>query len=988
MRAVSVKNRLIAAFIVLSAVIALFFSGKPAYAEEKKADNFTAVMYNNSNDLPTSEANDIVQTDDGFIYIGSYSGLIRYDGVNFTRFDSFTGITSVVSLFIDSKNRLWVGTNDSGLALYENGDFTFYNREDGLTSLSVRDIAEDGEGNIIFGTTSELAYINDKGELSLIESESAGVMYVKHLLPGNDGAVYGCTLDGVFFRMENLEITASYNSEEMGFGVVSCITPDKYEEGVVWLGTDKSNIIRGNILDKMLNFRVINVEPAVNINSITAIDENNFWVCSDSGIGRLNKSGEYTAENYPLNNSVEKAMTDYENNVWFVSSRQGVMKLVKNNFTDVSEAAGIPECVVNTTCLFNDDLYIGTDSGLYIADKNHNQKSNDLTELLKGVRIRCMITDSENKLWIGSYGSKGLLCYDGKDITSFGDDDDDYRLEKIRDVTELSDGTIAAAAIEGVALVKDGEITGFIDESSGLDDAEIILTVCGGDNGKIYLGTDGSGIFIVENGKVVRRIGLDDGLRSEVIMRIKPDEKRGGYWIVTGNSFAYMKDEQVKTLSNFPYSNNFDIFTDSSDKAWALSSNGIYVVSADKLISGDDLEYAFYDLKCGISAITTANSRSCLAEDGTLYIAGQTGVAGVNINESHESGSQIKLAVPYVDIDDKRVMIKDGETLKIPADCKRLTIYGYALTFGFSNPRLSYCLEGFDNEKISVTRHDLQPISYTNLYSGEYTFVFSTIDITTGEPTATVSIKMEKEKAFFEQFWFWALIVFGVLAVGMMALLIAANIKNRRLVEKERENRLFVNQIIRAFAKCIDLKDTYTNGHSFRVARYTSMIAERMGYSKRQVEDIYNIGLLHDIGKIAVPDSILGKPSRLTSEEYEIVKHHAENGYQILKEIEIHPDLAIGAGYHHEYYDGSGYPSGLKGDEIPEVAQIITVADTFDAMNSTRAYRKQMNKDDILAEMRRISGTQLNPKIVDIFFELVNEGKFNDVFYDDSDDNL
>lgn len=986
MRAVRLKNRIIAAFIALLMVIALFFSGKPAFAEEKQADNYSAVMYNNSNGLPTSEANDIVQTDDGFIYIGSYSGLIRYDGVNFTRFDSNTGVTSVDSLFIDSKNRLWVGTNDSGIALYENGSFTFYNRENGISSLSVRDITEDGAGNIIFGTTSELAYINDKGELSVIDNEAINGKYIKQLTAGKDGAVYGCTMDGVFFRMENLEITASYGSEEMGFGIVTCITPDEYEAGVVWLGTDKSNIIRGNITDKMMNFHVINAEPASNINSIGAIDENNFWVCSDSGIGILNKNGKYTAENYPLNNSVEKSMTDYENNVWFVSSRQGVMKLVNNNFTDISDAAGLPEVVVNTTCLFNGDLYIGTDSGLYIVGENNEQKSNELTELLNGIRIRCIITDSQNKLWLCTYGANGLLCYDGKDFVSFNAENG-LKSQKVRDVVELSDGTIAAATSGGVALIKDGKIENFLDESSGIGNAEI-LTVCGGDNGKIYLGSDGGGIFIVENGKAVKQIGLEGGLKSEIVLRIKPDEKRGGYWIITGNSLAYMKDENVKTLTNFPYSNNFDIFTDNSDEAWILSSSGIYVVNADKLISVGEIEYAFYDMKCGIPAIATANSRSCLAEDGTLYIAGQTGVAAVNINARRKNGSEIKLAVPYVDIDDKRVMINDGETLKIPANCKRLTIYGYALTFGFSNPRLSYCLEGFDNDKISVTRQDLQPISYTNLDSGEYTFRFSIIDITTGQPTATVSVKMEKERAFFEQFWFWALIVFGVLAVGMLAMLITMNIKNRRLKRKEEENRLFVDQIIRAFAKCIDLKDTYTNGHSFRVARYTAMIAERMGYGKQQVEDIYNIGLLHDIGKIAVPDSILGKPSRLTNEEYEVIRHHAENGFKILKEIEIRPDLAIGAGYHHEYYDGSGYPQGLKGDEIPEVAQIITVADTFDAMNSTRAYRKQMSKDEILAEMRRISGKQLNPKIVDVFFELVDEGKFNDVFYDNTDDNL
>ena len=986
MHSASIKNRILAVFIVISAVLSLFVLGKPAFAENNNPDNFSAVLYNNSNGLPTSEANDIVQADDGFIYIGSYSGLIRYDGVNFMRFDSYTGITSVDSLFIDSKKRMWIGTNDSGLALYENGAFRFYNRENGLSSLSVRDITEDGAGNIIIGTTSELAYIDDKGELSVIDNDAINGKYIKQLTSGNDGAVYGCTTDGVFFRLENLEITASYSSEEMGFGIVSCITPDDFEQGVVWLGTDKSNIIRGNIFDNKLNYRVINVEPASNINSISAIDKDSFWICSDSGIGKLNRNGTFTAENYPLNNSVEKTMTDYENNVWFVSSRQGVMKLVKNNFTDVSDAAGIPECVVNTTCLYNGDLYIGTDSGLYIVGENNRQKSNDLTEMLKGVRIRCIITDSENKLWICSYSASGLLCYDGKECVSFNAENG-LKSQKVRDVTELSDGTIAAATNGGVALIRNGKIEQFLDESSGIGSAEI-LTVCGGENGKIYLGSDGGGVFIVENGKAVKQIGLESGLKSEIVLRIKPDEKRGGYWIITGNSLAYMKDESVKTLANFPYSNNFDIFTNSSDEAWILSSSGIYVLNAEKLISGEEIEYAFYDMKCGIPAIATANSRSFLAEDGTLYIAGQTGVASVNINRRSENGSQIKLCVPYVDINDKRVLIKEGETLKIPANCKRLTIYSYALTFGFSNPHLSYCLEGFDSEKISVTRQDLQPISYTNLDSGEYTFKFSTMDITTGEPIATVSFKMEKEKPFFEQFWFWMLIVLGVLAVGMLVLLITTNIKNRRLVAKERENRLFVDQIIRAFAKCIDLKDTYTNGHSFRVARYTAMIAERMGYSKQQVEDIYNIGLLHDIGKIAVPDSILGKPSRLTSDEYEVIRHHAENGYQILKEIEIRPELAIGAGYHHEYYDGSGYPQGLKGDEIPEVAQIITVADTFDAMNSTRAYRKQMSKDDILAEMRKISGKQLNPKIVDVFFELVDEGKFNDVFYDDTDDSI
>ena len=157
------------------------------------------------------------------------------------------------------------------------------------------------------------------------------------------------------------------------------------------------------------------------------------------------------------------------------------------------------------------------------------------------------------------------------------------------------------------------------------------------------------------------------------------------------------------------------------------------------------------------------------------------------------------------------------------------------------------------------------------------------------------------------------------------------------------------------------------------------MIAERMGFTEQQVTDIYNIGLLHDIGKIAVPDKILGKPDALTKEEFEIISHHAQNGYEILKEIEIRPDLAIGAGYHHEHIDGTGYPFGKKGDEIPQVAQIIAVADTFDAMNSTRPYRKQLYAEFIIDEMIRISGTQLNTTIVGVFLDIIREGKLDNV---------
>lgn len=197
--------------------------------------------------------------------------------------------------------------------------------------------------------------------------------------------------------------------------------------------------------------------------------------------------------------------------------------------------------------------------------------------------------------------------------------------------------------------------------------------------------------------------------------------------------------------------------------------------------------------------------------------------------------------------------------------------------------------------------------------------------------------------------------------------------------KKQKENRTFINQIIHAFARSIDIKDKYTNGHSVRVAMYAKMIAKKAGFSDKAAEAVYNIGLLHDIGKITVPDEILNKNGRLDDEEYNVIKKHTSNGSEILKEIAIAPELALGAQYHHERIDGRGYPTGKSGNEIPEIAQIIAVADTFDAMYSTRPYRKKMPIEKVTAELIRCKGTQLNAEYVDVLLQLIEEGSITTI---------
>ena len=173
--------------------------------------------------------------------------------------------------------------------------------------------------------------------------------------------------------------------------------------------------------------------------------------------------------------------------------------------------------------------------------------------------------------------------------------------------------------------------------------------------------------------------------------------------------------------------------------------------------------------------------------------------------------------------------------------------------------------------------------------------------------------------------------------------------------------KTLTTEVMESLAQTIDAKDKYTNGHSFRVAMYSMMIAKELGMSKQQQVDVYYLGLLHDIGKIGIPNAIINKTGKLTDEEYNKVKQHPIYGYEILSQIQSMPELSIGARYHHERIDGKGYPDGLTGDQIPFMAKIIAVTDSYDTMTSNRSYRKYLPQEVARSEIQNNIGTQFDP---------------------------
>ena len=189
--------------------------------------------------------------------------------------------------------------------------------------------------------------------------------------------------------------------------------------------------------------------------------------------------------------------------------------------------------------------------------------------------------------------------------------------------------------------------------------------------------------------------------------------------------------------------------------------------------------------------------------------------------------------------------------------------------------------------------------------------------------------------------------------------------------ESERREAAMFEQTAEALASAIDAKDRYTHGHSARVAMISRQIAKEAGYSDKECTQIYFAALLHDVGKIGVKDEIINKVGKLTDEEFEEIKRHPILGYQILSSIRQSPTLSVGAHYHHERYDGTGYPEGLAGEDIPEVARIIAVADAYDAMTSSRSYRDALPRQTMIDELTHGMGKQFDPGFAKIMLHII-----------------
>ncbi len=991
------KRKLCVLMMLAALVCAACFFSLHSYAyidEYQFLADYRQITYNDSSGLPSCEINAMTQTSDGYIWIGTYKGLTRFDGTRFVTFGEKEGFTgnSVRVLFEDSKKRLWIGTNDDGVILYNHGKFTVYNTDSGIQSNSIRAIVEDNDGNIICGSSDGLFLISPADEIRKPKDKRASELYVVSLDIDEAGNMYAVSNAGQFYFYDVDRVF--WDCSKMGgLGKYELTDVCAIDEKTVLLGTAEDVVIKAFI---DIDNKKVSVEKYLTPNRTNTYkiypdvnDSEKTWVCCQNGIGYFDSGMNFTAvDGLAIKSAVNNMFADYEGNYWISSTAYGVIELTKSVCTDYFFANNLETTPVNAVTEYYGEIYIGTDSGLTIVDVDGNQIHNELTGEIGSARVRSLYVDSSNLLWIATY-SDGVFRYNGEN-SSYSRFSRKNGLigNKARCFEELASGVMIVGTTDGISFIRDGRVLANTDlaqinSNYMLFPETFVLAVAEDDNGCLFVATDGNGIYAAAKDELIH-ISSADGLSGDVILRLCPDERGGGMFVGTGAGLDYITDDfQIKNLASFDNSSILDIRITDDSRVWLLTENEIYIINYDEIF-GEFTPEVIGKSK-GFSSNIASNAWNMITDDGDFWICCS---GGINIVKTDISDDEVPFlpesAINSVSVDGEEMGSGKYEAITVDSKSLRVTIDAVVLAFGLDDDILvEYQLKGLEKEPVveKLSKFRGSPVSYTNLSGGNYTFTIRTTD-GKGNYGGTASVQINKEPAVYEEAWFLPLLFLGFAVMGAACTVITFRIVQRVHKKKQLEYRKITMEAVTTIANTIDAKDSYTRGHSVRVAIYSAEIARRMKQSKEFVENIYFMGLLHDIGKIGIPLEILNKKSKLTDEEYAVIKTHSQIGYEILKGFTAIPNAAIGARDHHERYDGKGYPNGLKGDEICLEARIICAADSYDAMASRRAYRDGLPKNLILSEFHKCRGSQFDPMIADIVIKMIEEDYFSTVVED------
>lgn len=970
---------------VLSVFCALFFCMQVFAAEASDLffTDFVSRSWTTVDGLPGNSITDLIQSMDGYLYIGTYGGLVRFDGMEFVTFnrsvDPKYSFMTARSVMEDSRGNIWVGSNDEGAFCHKpDGNLIAFTTNNGLPNNSIRSFCEDKDGNIWIGTSVGIACVS--GNLEVIEP--AGF----EKIPNNNHFIASqlyCDTAGRIWIVTGTEnnLYVYYEQEFHVYDGIKTIknpavtTVAQEAGGAFWFGIAPNKAVR-KTPEEELSFYVGNKEQRGNsVNSIYQDSSLNVWFALDNGVTVFHE-GKFSYYTKPAGRdgaTVAKIIEDREKNIWFATDLGGIERLSYSKFQTTFMSTTVNAIAQDTN---RDVVWIAGDDGLYCYS-NGKFIDNEITDYCKNVRVRHVAMTREGDLLVSTYEKLGQIKFskDGK-IQSWKKTDG-LAGNKVRVCEQMRSGDLFVGTTTGLSIIgRDGSIKNITTADKITND--YIMCIFEDDEGSVWIGTDGGGVFILKDGKISRTLTKEDGLAGNVIFKIaKLNDKE--IWICTGTGASCLRGGKILSFDSsdgLGTDSVFQLLGDYSKNIWGTSNRGVFCLNRDELESffagkKAKLNTKFYSDLDGISSAGVTSTSLCMRDSlGRIWF---TLVDGFTIydpvrNASNKAAPEVKIQHVYID----GIECPLSGKIVIGPEAKRLNIKYTGISLVSSEQvRFKTKLEGFDSDYGEWTSERL--MSYTNLKPGSYTFNVIAKNGDEIQSRKSQLIMIVKKPYFWQTKWFIALVC--ILGAGLVVLVYVLRLNSFR--REKKKNEKFTLEITLALVGTIDAKDKYTKGHSNRVAEYSKMICSQLGHSEEYQKKVYYSALLHDIGKIGVPDAIINKPGKLNDEEFSKIKEHPVIGSQILKAVSSMAELSVGARSHHERFDGKGYPDGLSGTNIPRIARIICVADAYDAMTSNRSYRQFLPQEVVRRELEKNKGSQFDPEIVDVMLSIMEK----DVFY-------
>ena len=361
---------------------------------------------------------------------------------------------------------------------------------------------------------------------------------------------------------------------------------------------------------------------------------------------------------------------------------------------------------------------------------------------------------------------------------------------------------------------------------------------------------------------------------------------------MTSNGLCYRTpDGTIKYLKNFPYSNNYDMICDTDGTCWVLGSAGIYIADTTDLVADEKTDYLLINAKRGFRSSLVANAWM-YREGEELYLCCDSGVVKVSMAQYDMTAKSYRMILDYIYVDGEKYDIDRVDTFRLASDADKIVLEPEVLNYSMNDPYVSVFLEGYDEKATVCLLSEMDKLTYQKLKPGIYTFRIAILDGADGAVVESANYKIEKETEMYQNWWFKLYVIFiaGLVLIWVTWFITRTQaqrtlLKQKYELEYAKKQIQMGNETILSIARTVDAKDSNTSEHSFRVSEYSVAIAKRLQYSKEKCENLRQMALLHDIGKIGIPDAILNKPGRLTDEEYAVMKTHVTRGGEILKDL-------------------------------------------------------------------------------------------------------